>query len=236
MITIENNDALFLDFDGTLAPFKDDPAAVFLDDQVHDTIDQLAQRLLGALALISGRDIVDLAGRSRDSLWRIGSHGLEVCPPRTVPVAARGTPPLSIETPLATFGEQHEGIMLDGKGPVLALHYRRAPHLERNVIDLVSAAVEQTPGYIVQLGHKVVEAKPIEADKGRALSELMRAEPFAGRRPVMVGDDRTDEDAFEAALKIGGTAVKVGTGATIAPHRLPDSDAVLAWIKENATT
>lgn len=235
MIVVEKSDALFLDFDGTLAPFKDDPAGVFLDEHIHDTIDQLARRLCGALALISGRDIVDLAERSRDSLWRIGSHGLEVCPPRTAPVAAHGTPPLSIETPLKAFGGRHEGIMLDGKGPVIALHYRRAPHLERSVIDLVSKAVEQTPGYIIQLGHKVVEAKPIEADKGRALSELMKAEPFTGRRPIMVGDDITDEDAFAAALKVGGTAIKVGKGTTIAPHRLPDPNAVLAWIKENAT-
>ena len=73
-----------------------------------------------------------------------------------------------------------------------------------------------------QPGKMVVEVKPDAAHKGRALRRLAGAPPFAGRRPVMFGDDTTDEDAIAAAQDLGGLGIKVGHGATAARLRAPD--------------
>jgi trehalose 6-phosphate phosphatase len=80
----------------------------------------------------------------------------------------------------------------------------------------------------------VVEVKPAGAHKGTALRRLMGVPPFAGRRPVMLGDDTTDEDAMGAALTLGGAAVKVGLGDSVAPTRAPDPKGVRAWLAREA--
>ena len=80
----------------------------------------------------------------------------------------------------------------------------------------------------------VVEVKPATAHKGEALRRLSGMPPFAGRRPLMLGDDTTDEDAFAAAAALGGLAVKVGPGASAARLRAADPAAVRAWLTREA--
>jgi trehalose 6-phosphate phosphatase len=50
----------------------------------------------------------------------------------------------------------------------------------------------------------------------------------------MLGDDATDEDAMVTALDLGGLAVKIGPGDSVAPLRAPDPAAVRAWIAREA--
>jgi trehalose 6-phosphate phosphatase len=77
----------------------------------------------------------------------------------------------------------------------------------------------------------VQELRPAAFDKGHAVAELMEQEPFAGRRPVVVGDDRTDEFAFAAANARGGVSILVGPrGDTVATYRIDDPAAVRTWL------
>ena len=70
-------------------------------------------------------------------------------------------------------------------------------------------------------------------DKGLAVDELMDQPPFVGRRPVVVGDDRTDEFAFAAANAHGGVSVLVGPRSdTVAQYRIADPAAVRGWLSE----
>jgi trehalose 6-phosphate phosphatase len=82
----------------------------------------------------------------------------------------------------------------------------------------------------LQPGKSILEIKPDGSDKGTAILEYMTEAPFAGRRPVFVGDDLTDEYGFAAVTGARGWAVKVGRGPTSAHFRLRDVSAVRAWL------
>ena len=82
----------------------------------------------------------------------------------------------------------------------------------------------------VMAGHAIFEILQRGITKGRALRRFMRRPPFAGRIPVFVGDDATDEDGMRAAAAEGGFGVKIGPEETAAAYRLPDTEAVHNWL------
>ena len=227
-------DALFLDFDGTLAELQDDPDTVALLPGIAEVLEAAALRLKGALAVISGRDVGDLARRVPSGLWRIGNHGLiEVAPEAIVP-DARAAAPVAVQEAFESVSGRYDGTRVETKGPVLALHYRQVPDAGAGIGKALAEMGLSGAGYRLQHGKFVFEAKPDGANKGRALTQMMRKVPFEGRRPVMIGDDTTDEDAFAAANRLGGLTVKVGAGDTNATHRLNDVAAVHGYLKELA--
>ena len=222
-------DALFLDFDGTLAEIGPDPDAIHLPDATHRHLEALAQRLGGALALLSGRDLRDLAARTPSGVWRLGGHGPETLLPGASPPPPPLPPP---EFPLAPFRDAAPppGVRLELKGPVAPPHSPAPPNAGPAGLAAAEAAARLAADHVAQAGKMVVEVKPASAHKGTALRRLMTLPPFAGRRPVMLGDDTTDEDALAAALALGGLAIKVGPGPSAARLRSPDPAAVRAWI------
>ena len=227
-------DAVFLDFDGTLAGLQDDPDTVYLVPGMDRVLEAVARRLGGAFAVISGRDAGDLAVRLPAGLWRVGNHGLIELPPGQGPPAERATAPQDVRAAFDKVCETFPGTRVEAKGPVLALHYRQAPDAAGDISELLATADLAAAGYSLQNGKFVYEAKPEAANKGKALARLMQRAPFAGRRPVMIGDDTTDEDAFIIVNQLGGLTVKVGAGETNARHRLTDVGAVHEYLKELA--
>ncbi len=229
--------ALFLDIDGTLLELAPTPDGVHVDATMEKLLPALAARLDGALALITGRTMADADRLFRGMALPIaGQHGLERR-------AADGSthfhqPSLAglarLRRDLTEFAAQHDGLLLEDKGVTLALHYRRAPglasHVHRTLRAHLAAAIASEPGWCLQPGKSVVEVKPDGHDKGTAILEYMEEPPFAGRRPVFVGDDRTDEYGFAAVMDASGWAVKVGRGPTNAPYRLPNVAAVRRWL------
>jgi len=223
-------DALFLDFDGTLADLGPDPDAVFAPREVAAALTRLATRLGGALAVVSGRGVADLARRTPAGLWRIGAHGIEVAAPGEVAGPPTGALPAAALAPLETAARR-PGVRLELKGRVAALHYRAAPEAEADCLAAAEAArAAGGEALTVQAGKMVVEVKPAGADKGEALRRAMRSPPFAGRRPVFAGDDATDEDAIAAALALGGVGIKVGPGETRAGFRAATPEAFRRWL------
>ena len=111
----------------------------------------------------------------------------------------------------------------------MALHYRQAPERAEECIAAMREIVTDAEFEILE-GHAVIEARPRGADKGAALRALATNSPFAGRAPVFVGDDVTDEDGFRAALDLGGYGVKVGAGPTVARYRIAAVEAVRDWL------
>lgn len=227
--------ALFLDFDGTLAPIQPDPDTVSLPEGGAEVLLRLAEKLDGALVILSGRDVRDLALRIPDGLWRAGGHGAYVCPPGTAPPQILPDAPASLAAALSALIQDMPGVRVEPKGPVLAVHYRQAPEQAARLEAGISTLLEAFPDYTLQSGKMVIEARPVSAHKGNCVRELMTHAPFAGRTPVMVGDDTTDEDAMRATLEAGGSAIKVGPGVTAAPLRLADPSSVWDWLKKGLT-
>ena len=228
------DDALFLDFGGTLAEIGPDREAISLPEPTHRGLEALARHRGGALAIVSGRDLRDLAQRAPAGIWRLGGHGLEVLSPGMEPAPSAARIPNAVLAALADVARR-PGVRLEVKGPVVAVHYRASPEQGPACLAAADVAARTVPGHVAQAGKMVVEVKPKDAHKGTALRRLMGALPFAGRRPVMLGDDATDEDAMSAALALGGAAVKVGVGETVASLRAPDPKSVRCWLEREAS-
>lgn len=229
---IKPDTALFLDFDGTLAPLQDDPDTVFLPDGGGALLSGLSERLGGAMALVSGRDVRDLAKRVPKDLWRAGNHGDLVMRPGTHEADRVEGPPGDLLTAIEALLTRMPEVRLEEKARVLALHTRQHPDMQDAVAQAVAAVLAERSDYRMQRGKDIVELKPAGVHKGEAIRSLLKEKPFCGRAPVFLGDDVTDEDGFEACLALNGSAIKIGEGATIAPHRLSGPDAVWAFLEE----
>lgn len=227
---------MFLDFDGTLVELAETPDAIRVSPELPLLLRRLCRRLHGRIAIVSGRSIEDLEGHLDCSGLAVsGSHGLELR-------LADGTHlPLFVPRPfdgardeLAAFIEDRPGLLLEEKPAGLALHYRLAPDEEARVVALVERLAPRH-GLALQQGKMVVELRPPGADKGDAVRALMAEAPFAGARPVVVGDDLTDEHAFQAAAAMGGAGILVGEERpSAAAYRLPSVAAVERWLAEAA--
>jgi trehalose 6-phosphate phosphatase len=133
---------------------------------------------------------------------------------------------------LQAVAERHAGLLLEDKGMTLALHYRLAPQRALVAQQAVECVARDLPGFEVQNGKQVVELKPAGRNKGSAILEFLAAAPFAGRIPVFIGDDTTDERGFAVVNRAGGHSIKVGPGHTCARWRLPDAYSVRRWLAD----
>jgi trehalose 6-phosphate phosphatase len=131
-----------------------------------------------------------------------------------------------VEHAARQLAKAHPGLLVENKRGSLALHYRQAPELEKLCLDTMEKAVAESPGVALLRGKMVAEAKPGGASKGRAIEDFLGEPPFAGRTPVFIGDDVTDEAGFSTVQRLGGIGIKVGEGATAATRRLPDPGAL----------
>jgi trehalose 6-phosphate phosphatase len=103
------------------------------------------------------------------------------------------------------------GTLLEDKGRTLALHYRAVPAREHELRRTMQAlAAELGDQYQLLEGKRVLELKPAGATKADAIRAFLAEPPFAGRRPLFIGDDVTDLDGFAAVERVGGLSVAVG--------------------------
>ena len=228
---LDHRHALFLDFDGTLAPLQANPDTVALPDPLGEIIPQLNAKLGGALAIVSGRDIRDLSSRVPLSVWRAGGHGLETCAPDEAAAVDLPSAPDGLSDAIEACLTDIPGSRMEDKGLVKAVHYRNAPDSGDELIARITKAIKTFPGYKVQAGKMVIEAKPDAANKGNAIAAMMENPAFAGRIPVMAGDDVTDEDGFARVQALGGFAIKVGDGPTLAEYRVASTGDIAAWLE-----
>ena len=226
--------AWFFDIDGTLVELAQVPWGIVLDDEMAAVIESLRLLSGGAVALVTGRKIEEVDRLlPLDSLPIAGQHGLEV---RRDDDLVLDEPDETNElTPLVHVLERevarHPGLMLERKYPCIALHYRARPRLGGYANRLIRTLRDTyAPSYTIQKGKLIVELRPSGKNKGAAVTQFMAHAPFAGRRPVFVGDDLTDEDAFKVVNELSGVSVKMGSGSTEAEFRLRGLRELRDWL------
>jgi trehalose 6-phosphate phosphatase len=231
--------ALFLDVDGTLLDIAPTPESVVVPPGLVEAIGIVAERLGGALAFVSGRPIGALDRLFRPlRLAAVGVHGAEVRtaggPVRTSDLLARQLD--GVRGALAGLMVQWPGTLLEDKGIALALHYR-ASTVDARVIgralgDIAHAA---GPEFALLQGKSVYELKPALLSKASGIAALRAETPFAGRIPVCMGDDVTDESAFGFANGNEGLSIHVGSSATTSAGRRVAAPALVrAWLAKLA--
>ncbi len=230
--------ALFLDVDGTLLEIAPTPLSVRVDAGLDELLRALLLGTHGALALVSGRSIAEI-----DALFvplalpAAGLHGFERRG-ASGSYDRRSLPDLpaleNARRAMLELASRHPGLLIEDKRFALAIHYRRAPQLEGIVASaMTQIAASVRPEFELQMGKMVAELRPAGATKGVAVGEFMQEHPFRGRYPVYIGDDLTDESAFEWINRVGGLSIAVGVGgATAAKERLPDVSAVRGWLAQ----
>lgn len=230
-------DALFLDFDGTLTAIVDRPENAQLSGPETVRLAALLRRMHGAIAILSGRALSSLDERLPPGFWRVGGHGAELAAPgrQAAPDHHRRERAAALAVAIRSRTAHLRGVQLEEKPFGAALHFRAVPEAGPACCEVMAAEAGRIGGFEIQHGKMVVEARPAGVDKGQALEKLARAAPFAGRRPIMIGDDLTDEPAMQMARSLGGLAIKVGPGDSCAGFRLPGPDGVHQWLEEGLT-
>ncbi|TXG63015.1 hypothetical protein EZV62_010009 [Acer yangbiense] len=197
---------LFLDYDGTLSPIVDDPDKAF----ISDTVMRAAVREVGNLfptAIVSGRCIDKVKGFVKlDNIVYAGSHGMDISTP---------TGSLKYED------EGHQTKSVDEQG-IKVVKFQPAQEFlptVKEIIQVLEQKIKTFEGAMVEdnrfcvsvhyrhVNEKVLEIKPfINWNKGRALEYLLDTFGFTSSSdflPLYIGDDRTDEDAFEVIQVLG---------------------------------
>jgi trehalose 6-phosphate phosphatase len=227
-----NSSALFLDIDGTIADIVARPHEVRADAELTSILERVVTIMRGRVAVLTGRSVDD-ADRILEGRVVSGGavHGLVRRMPDGAVATTAGPAQLAeAKRLLFAFARTLPGVIVEDKGPSVALHYRQVPE----AASAVSAAAERiarTAGLVVQAGSMVSEVRAAGPDKGDSLKEFLGVPPFAGFQPIMVGDDLTDECAFAAAEARGGYGILVGPPrAGAARYRLASVAAVRAWL------
>lgn len=228
---------LFLDVDGTLVELTDTPSQTDADAELRSLLGEVAERLGGALALISGRKIETLDRLFAPlTLPSAGLHGVER---RRADGSIQGASFVDSRLSraralLKALVDAHPGTLLEDKERTIAVHFRMAPEFAEAMRSGV-AEIAQPLGshYHIQGGKMMFEIKPRGFSKATAIQAFMKEPPFQGRRPVFIGDDLTDQDGFAMVETHGGLSVAVGD-VVQGRYYLADVPAVRAWLRQIA--
>jgi trehalose 6-phosphate phosphatase len=219
--------AFLLDFDGTLVDIAPSPDRVVVLPDLNENLARLRARCGGALAIVTGRPIAQVDAFLGGADYAIaGEHGTAVRHAPGEAIIHRAlpeTPPHWVASAKA-FAAHHPGVSFEPKRHGFVLHYRAAPEAGRALQTGLEAMLAEAPHSYHLMGAKMAwEVRPAGADKGVAVHDLMSRPPFAGRLPIFVGDDITDEDGMREARALGGLGLRV-------PDIFADAAEVRRWI------
>lgn len=226
---------VFLDFDGTLVDIVERPSDVVVNESLTVLLVQLQANLDTRLAIVSGRSIAQLEsfiGTTADSLALVGSHGAEIR--LAGQVITSPSRPDALDEAEGFFKQafaENPNIVIEVKSLGIAIHYRLDPPMEETATGMAAAFAKQN-GLELQHGKMMVELRTPGHDKGTAINAMLSGAPFAGYRPVFIGDDLTDEPGFEVCAANGGFGILVGPPReTAARYRLDNVAAVHEWLE-----
>jgi trehalose 6-phosphate phosphatase len=206
--------ALLLDIDGTLIDIAETPSRVVVPSTLRKTLGNLLELSGGGVALVSGRTIETI-----DELFAplsaptIGGHGAEIRLTASGPKLKQRPGALSeaVRKQLHLLAKVDPLVIVEDKSHSVALHYRLAAQQESFLKQEVAGIAAADPSDVeILFGKAVIEIKPRLFSKGSAVCELMTHPPFAGRTPLFIGDDVTDESVFGLLPQLAGIGYSVG--------------------------
>ena len=248
---LQGADGLFVmtDFDGTVADIVDDPEDAEMRERAREDLEGVASHPRGKVAVVSGRAVEDVRERADvDGAYYVGNHGLELADGDEVSVhsgarEARACLPEVCEAIEQAFA--HDDVFVEDKGVTATVHYRQADVDAGRVRSVVeSVLTDHDPEHALQVteGKQIVEVRPA-VDWGKGASVDLLRERFTPEDEewltVYLGDDTTDEAAFEALDDGVGVAVGSDTDATAAPCVVSDTREVtdlLGWLAGEGLT
>lgn len=233
---VDSRSALFLDVDGTLLDITATVQDSVVPADLQATLVTLRELMNGALALVSGRPIAQF-----DELFAPfrfaggGQHGAELRLQHGGPVVRTSNVAVgeALRREIATIAREHAEVLLEDKGASITVHYRRAPTLAVPLARQLRMAIARSgDGLILAAGRMVWEIRNATCSKATAVRALMQQPAFAGRRPIYVGDDYSDEEGFAEAERFGGVALAVAGESVIdRAAAFADPAAVRAWLR-----
>lgn len=226
--------ALFLDIDGTLADFCNDPEHSVIPQQTLTILAAIQQCRVSVIA-VTGRQI-EVAQQLFAPLCLpiAGLHGLDIMLEPGISLS----PDLSaidfaaLRQSLEQACTEYPRLRLEDKQHSFALHYRTCPELEPVAHDIMQQLQRRHPQLKLNHGKCVVEILPIQADKGQAIQTILTHLQLKHVTPLFIGDDVTDESGFRAVNAQQGISIKVGTGSTDAIYRLKDTATVAEFLNQ----
>lgn len=229
---VPHSSAFFFDFDGTLVALAPRPDLVAVEPHVREVLRALATQFDGAVAVVTGRPLEVVDGflapvalpiaAEHGSIRRDSRGVLHIDEGNEAAVAAA-------HAALEPLAEDNAGLILERKRSSIALHFRQRPELAALCEGAAQDVVAENPGLVILPGKMVFELKPKGIDKGEAVRAFLGEVPFQGRTPIFIGDDVTDEHAFEVVNALGGLSVKVDDGDTLARFRT-DRKGLFEWL------
>ena len=239
--------AIFLDYDGTLTPIVNNPDAAFMSEHMRDAVRKVARLFPTAIISGRGREKVEQFVQLKE-LFYAGSHGMDIAGPRG---ADNGTSSAALFQPAAQYEplmrqlseelwqavRSVPGASVENNKFCVSVHYRNCAAGEYGgVLAAVEQVMLQYKDLHVTRGRKVLEVRPrMDWNKGSALLHLVQMLGLEERDVfcLYIGDDRTDEDAFQVLAETGtgnGILVSTKTKQTAGRWTLKDPAEVAAFL------
>ncbi|WP_151817231.1 trehalose-phosphatase, partial [Acinetobacter oleivorans] len=231
-LSLDKNYCLFLDIDGTLAPFQINPEHSFIPNTTLEIIKKIIQLNIPVIA-VTGRDV----NTASKLLYPIevpiaGLHGLDICldsdhyiRPDLTQINFK-----QLKQDIQESCEKYPDLLIEDKGYSIAVHYRKKPDLENHAINIMQQISSDYPQLKLNKGKFVIELIPHQADKGKAIKTILNHLNLPSVLPIFIGDDLTDESGFVFINQQSGLTIKVGCGETQAEYRLKDIDSVANFL------
>ena len=237
---MQQKTVLCLDYDGTLSPIVPNPKDAVLGDAMRQQLEAVAQLI--PVAIVSGRGLPFIREQvALDEVYYAGSHGFEIVGPdgfqHELPEAQDALSLLDqTEQQLQQQLSAVAGAEVERKKYGIAVHYRRVAEAEHATVKQAVKRLDQQESALkLGKGKMVLELRPnIDWHKGKAIHFIADHITASGGAPyiVYIGDDITDEDAFQSIKH--GAGILVGSHAedSAADYRLKDVEAVQRFLQQ----
>jgi trehalose 6-phosphate phosphatase len=232
--------ALFIDVDGTLIDLAATPSGILIPAELPIQLSLVWERTGGAMALVTGRSIASVDAMFAPYRFTVaGMHGYEtrIGSGHVERREIDGSSLNPARQELEKLAAKWPGLIVEDKGLAIAVHFRLVPEAAE-AVDAAMVLLQERLGeaWKRQNGKMVVELHPAGTDKGGAVSRFMKTGPFLGKKPLVLGDDLTDEAMFHFANSNGGRSVRVGDSVyeSAAVFKVASAGDVRRWIGDLA--